>query len=207
MICNDFAIKNKKHEIYYIFYFRKIHSYSPREIESYASQEDFDIELRGPFHNSRSVSERGASRSRASSGCLSDRYISSEKSYPIVANEKPDLFNHSLLPNSIHRNFDDSVSTSQINRRRWEEDRSIIFRHKLQESKNLTQVIGDTNPKLGRKPSLNLSSIDKLDKHCKVGQNEENCRPSVILYSYQIHLFPCHHPENAEKQVDMYLCQ
>ena len=63
--------------------------------------------------------------------------------------------------------------------------------HKLQENKNISQFIGDKNTKLGRKSSLNLSSIDKLhganrqSLPSKGDQNEENYRSHVLLYSYQ----------------------
>ena len=154
-------------------------------------QEDFRIELRGPFPTSRNTSERGSSRSRNSSGSLSDRLNSSVKSSPFVINEKSGIFDKSAIPDSSNLNFDDSMQATHKSRRRWEEDRSKLFRHKLQENKNISQFTGDRNSKLGRKSSLNLSSIDKLhgankqSLPSKGDQNERDYRSHVLLYSYQ----------------------
>ena len=154
-------------------------------------QEDFRIELRGPFPTSRNTSERGSSRSRNSSGCLSDRLNSSVKSSPFVINENAGIFDNSAIPDSSKLNFGDSMQATHKSRRRWEEDRSKLFRHKLQENKNISQFTGDRNSKLGRKSSLNLSSIDKLhganrqSLPSKGDQNEEDYRSHVLLYSYQ----------------------
>ena len=174
-----------------IYYFRKIHARIPKDFDLDTYPEDFLIELRGPFHNSRNASEKGSSCSRNSSECLSDHFNSSEKSSSFLNNENSGIFSSSAFADSSILTFEDSMQSNHGKKRRWEEERSKLFRHKLEESKNISKFVGDKNHKLGRKASLNLSSIDKIQGASKFSlppssdQKDTNYRSSVLLYSYQ----------------------
>ena len=106
-------------------------------------------------------------------------------------NENSGIFSNSAFADSSNRTFEDSIQSNHGNRRKWEEERSKLFRHKLEESKNISKFVGDKNPKLVRKSSLNLSSIDKLQGASKISlpssgdQKDNDYRSSVLVYSYQ----------------------
>ena len=84
----------------------------------------------------------------------------------------------------------DSADHRIYGRRKWEEDRSIIFRHRLKEGKNLFKLIeNSTRP---HSKSSVLSSIDKIlhdEESASPSQCEQNqigsTPSSVILYTYQ----------------------
>merc|ERR1712179_656665 len=55
----------------------------------------------------------------------------------------------------------DTIDNTSYSRRKWEEERSKIFRHKLQEGSNLWKQTEKNSLRCDRKSS-NISAIDKL---------------------------------------------
>jgi len=84
----------------------------------------------------------------------------------------------------------DSLNHASAGRRRWEEDRSKIFRHKLQEGTGrLLKLAAENTSPLDRNSRYNPTSIDNLHHGANQpskssGVDQKKCS-SVILYSYQ----------------------
>ena len=165
-------------------------------MEDDESQEDYHVELRGPFYHTKNNSEKVAVRTRTASGRMDSKdHCYGEKSHYTLGQEYFDTLplGTTAFSNSNSNSSIDNLGHSQVSgRRRWEEDRSKIFRHKLQESKHLLKLT-EKNPSALERKSLDISSIDKLHGATKSSSNsssvvahqkEKKCS-SVILYSYQ----------------------
>ena len=160
-------------------------------MEHHQLSKDYQIQLHDNFQHSNDTKEKFPIRSRTNSGCASNNKLFSEKTLSIsslqnVVESKCDTSGNSAnsitsLGSADHRKY---------GRRKWEEDRSIIFRHKLKEGKNLFKLI-ENSARPHTKSSV-LSSIDKIlhdEESASTSQCEQNqigsTASSVILYSYQ----------------------
>ena len=156
-------------------------------MEQHPLNKDYQIQLHDHFQHSNDTKEKFPIRSRTNSGCASNNKLFSEKTLSIsglqyVVESKCDTSGNSAkLDSTDHRKY---------GRRKWEEDRSIVFRHKLKEGKNLFKLIENS----ARPPSKSsvLSSIDKIlhdEESATTSQGDQkqfgSTSSSVILYSYQ----------------------
>ena len=160
-------------------------------MEQHPLNKDYQIQLRDHFQHSNETKEKFPIRSRTNSGCANNNKLFSEKMLSIsslknVVESKYDTSGNSA--NSITSL--DGADHRKYGRRKWEEDRSIVFRHKLKEGKNLFKLIENS----ARPPSKSsvLSSIDKIlhdEESASTSQGEQkqigSTSSSVILYSYQ----------------------
>ena len=149
------------------------------------------MELKGPFHHLQFISnvEKPPARTRTACARMTGDINKGDKGHnarfskvntdkrPIGVFSSPDSTNESQ----------DYFEKNSICSRRWEEDRSKIFRHKLQECNRLMKM-SENNVLLDQKSS-NSSSIDKLHganlSSLNGCVNSQLKQPPVILYSYQ----------------------
>ena len=160
-------------------------------MEQHQLSKDYQIQPHDNFQHSNDTKEKFPIRSRTNSGCANNNKLISEKTLSIsslqnVVESKCDTSGNSA--NSITSL--DSADHRKYGRRKWEEDRSIVFRHKLKEGKNLFKLI--ENSKRPQTKSSVLSSIDKIlhdEEYVSPSQCEQkqigSASSSVILYSYQ----------------------
>ena len=172
--------------------FRKVSKYCPAELEHNAFSEDYHVELRGPFYQTKTnATEKHQSRTRTASGRMTGKDVCEDKAHISLGHESLSPFSKS--PFSEVNGFTlDNLGHTSAGRKRWEEDRSKIFRHKLQDGTGrLLKLAAESTPLLYRNPRCNPTSIDTLQhganhplKSSGVDQKQKKCS-SVILYSYQ----------------------
>lgn len=137
------------------------------------------------------MTEKLPSRTRTASGRMTGKDIYEDKAHGSLGYENLAPFSKSPFSEPNDHTLD-NLDHASASRRRWEEDRSKIFRHKLQEGTGrLFKLATENTPQLDRNSRYNPNSIDKLhhganqpSKSSGVDQKQKKCS-SVILYSYQ----------------------
>ena len=172
-------------------------------------EEEFHVELRGPFFNdSYSNFEKLpiAKKTFSDRTPIGKRTIYKKQGTLNASKKHLNVFNSLSSSESAtgsEDNLDHSIRGNHhhYHRSRWEEDRSKIFRHKLQEGYNLLSKISGEDESLSefqQQKSSVFSSVDKAHHlhHGGRGVNpswttnngnyaKHPSSPSVILYSYQ----------------------